>query len=181
MELLNVRKDMKSKRLALSLGEVKNLSLAVTKNLFSLDFIKKKQNFFIYNSIKNEVDTAEIISTLLKKNKTIAYPLISGLDLTPALPLDNEYRLDNFGCKTPKNYSVMTNIDVAIIPLVACDENKNRIGYGKGYYDRFLKGKNCIKIGLAYDFQVLKSITPNSWDIPLDIIITPTRVIGDIL
>ena len=181
MELLNVRKDMKSKRLGLSLNDVKNLSLAVTKNLFSLEFINKKQNFFIYNSIKNEVDTAEIITTLLYSGKTVAFPLINGLDLTPAIPLDYEYVLDVLGCKIPKNYSVMTNVDVAIIPLVACDENKNRIGYGKGYYDRFLKDKNCIKIGLAYDFQVLKNITPNSWDIPLDYIITPTRIIGDIL
>ncbi len=181
MDFLSLRKQLKSQRLALSSQSVKNLSLAVTKNFFSLDFIDEKSNFFVYNSIKNEVDTAEIITILTARGKTIAYPFIDGLDLIPAIPKSNEFIVDCFGCKTPKDYTVMASVDVAIIPLVACDKNKNRIGYGKGYYDRFLSGKNTIKIGICYDFQVVDDITPNKWDVPLDYIITPTKIIGDIL
>ena len=179
MDLSALRNQIKSQRLSLSKSEVISLSKQVENLLFTLDFIREKSNFFIYNSIKNEVETNGIISTLTALGKTVAFPLISGDNLISAIPKSSEFVLDRFGCKTPAYYTVMKSVDVAVIPLLACDENKNRVGYGKGYYDRFLKDKNCIKIGLAYDFQVIDSLTPNPWDVPLDIIITPTRIIGE--
>jgi len=66
-----------------------------------------------------------------------------------------------------------------IVPGVAFDLNLNRIGYGKGYYDRFLSkvSKNVPKIALAYDFQVLESISEGENDIKMDMIITEKRII----
>ena len=177
MDLSALRNQIKSQRLTLGANEVFALSKQVESLLFSLDFIREKSNFFIYNSIKNEVETSGLISVLTTLGKTVAFPLISGENLIPSIPKSSEFVLDRFGCKTPAYYTVMKSVDVAVIPLLACDENKNRVGYGKGYYDRFLKDKNCIKIGLAYDFQVKDNLTPNPWDVPLDIIITPTRII----
>lgn len=179
MNILDLRKELKLKRLALNNDSVEKLSTSIRKNFFFLNFIKEKTNFFIYNSIKNEVDTKYIIDFLQKMGKTIAFPVIDGEDLIPAIPISDNYVLDYFGCKIPKDYTVMEKVEVAVIPLVACDKNKNRIGYGKGYYDRFLQDKTCIKVGLAYDFQVIDSITPNPWDVPLDYIITPTKIIKD--
>ena len=179
MNILDLRKELKLKRLALNSDDVEKLSTSIRKNFFSLNFIMEKTNFFIYNSIKNEVDTKYIIDFLEKMGKTIAFPIVDGENLIPAIPTSDNYTLDCFGCKIPKDYIVMEKVEVAVIPLVACDKSKNRIGYGKGYYDRFLKDKTCIKVGLAYDFQVIDSITPNTWDVPLDYIITPTKIIKD--
>ena len=176
MELENLRKSIKNKRLNLTKNEVENYSNLISKNLFTLDFLAKKTNFFIYNSIKNEVDTTPIISILKGQKKVISYPIIDGENLIPATPKNSDFVVGEFNVLVPKNYEIMTDVEVAIIPLLLCDKNKNRVGYGKGFYDRFLAGKNIIKIGLAYDFQVVDNLIPNSWDVPLDYLITPTII-----
>lgn len=178
MELENLRKEIKNKRLNLTKTEVENYSNLIKNNLFSLDFLAKKTNFFIYNSIKNEVDTSEIISFLKAQNKVISYPVIIGENMLSAVPKTDEFERKNFGVLEPKNYLETTHVEVAIIPLLLCDKNKNRVGYGKGFYDRYLQGKNVIKIGLAYDFQIVNDLNPNPWDVPLDYIITPTKIIN---
>ncbi len=177
MELEILRKEIKNKRLNLTETEVKNYSKLIENNLFSLDFLAKKTNFFIYNSIKNEVDTSEIIARLKSENKVISYPVIIGENMLSVVPKTSEFERKNFGVLEPKNYVETNEIEVAIIPLLLCDKNKNRVGYGKGFYDRYLQGKNIIKIGLCYDFQVVNSLNPNPWDVALDYIITPTKII----
>lgn len=172
-----IRSKIKNIRLNLSENEVKNLSELVTKNVLSLDFLREKSTFFIYNAIKNEVDTTNIQAHLKSLNKTLTYPIVIGNDMISAKPMSEKTISGSFGVKEPENYQVINDIDVCFVPLIACDLNKNRIGFGKGYYDRFLKSHPCIKIGLCYDFQVVDSITPNPFDVPLDIIVTPTKII----
>ena len=176
MELEILRKEIKNKRLNLTKNEVKNYSKLIENNLFSLSFLSKKTNFFIYNSIKNEVDTSQIISRLKALNKVISYPVIIGENMLSVVPQTSEFERKNFGVLEPKNYVETNEVEVAIIPLLLCDKNKNRVGYGKGFYDRYLQGKTIIKIGLCYDFQVINSLNPNPWDVPLDYIITPTKI-----
>ncbi len=177
MGINNLRTTIKNKRNDLSKEKIAVLSKEITKKFFSLDFVKGKKIFFVYNSIKNEVDTSYIITTLKSAEKTIAYPITIGNEMVAVLPLKEELVIGDFGIKIPKKYTVTTEIDVAVIPLLICDENKNRVGYGKGYYDKFLSKNDCIKVGICYDFQVVESITPNEWDVPLDYIITPTKII----
>lgn len=172
-----IRSKIKNIRSSLTENEVKTLSEKVTKRVLNLDFLQEKSTFFIYNSFKNEVDTAKIQNYLKSLNKRLTYPVTAGLDMISALPTTSEVVLGDFGVSVPKDYIVINDIDVCFVPLIACDLNKNRIGFGKGYYDRFLKNHPCIKIGLCYDFQVVDSITPNPFDVPLDIIITPTQII----
>ena len=177
MDINNLRTTIKNKRNALSKEKVAVLSKEITKKFFTLDFVKDKKNFFVYNSIKNEVDTSYIINTLKSAEKTIAYPITIGNEMVAGIPTVDEWEVGGFNVKIPTKYTVTTEIDVAVIPLLICDENKNRVGYGKGYYDKFLSKNDCIKVGICYDFQVVESITPNEWDVPLDYIITPTKII----
>ncbi len=177
MDINNLRTTIKNKRNALSKEKVAVLSKEITKKFFTLDFVKDMKNFFVYNSIKNEVDTSYIINTLKSAEKTIAYPITIGNEMVAGIPTVDEWEVGGFNVKIPTKYTITTEIDVAVIPLLICDENKNRVGYGKGYYDKFLSKNDCIKVGICYDFQVVESITPNEWDVPLDYIITPTKII----
>lgn len=177
MELNDLRKTVKEKRLNLSIKEVQSLSKMIENNLFSLNFLCEKTNFFIYNSIKNEVNTTKIIARLKAQNKRVAYPIVEGENLIPAIPKTGEFERGDFGVLEPKKYTVMDDVEVVIVPLLLCDKNKNRVGYGKGFYDRYLAGKKVIKIGLAYDFQLVDALNPNPWDIKLDYVVTPTKII----
>ncbi len=174
---MNIRKNIIEKRKMLSKKEVERFSDEIYKNLFSLPFIKGKTNYFIYNSFKNEADTTKIVKTLKESGKTILYPLTIGDKMYAVKNIGDDFIKGSFGEDVPKNYTITDSVDIAIIPLVACDKNLNRIGYGKGFYDKFLKTHDCIKIGICYDFQVIENITPNEWDVPLDYVITPTKII----
>lgn len=178
MKTNQIRKQIKEKRSTLSLKEIENFSKAIHEKFFSLDFVNEKTNFFVYNAIKNEVDTTSIIERLKKLGKEVSYPLTTGDTMIAVVPSNDEWETGDFGTKIPKKYERAKGVEVAVIPLVACDKKLNRIGYGKGYYDKFLKENDCIKVGVCYDFQVIDDITPNEWDIPLDYIITPTKIIN---
>ena len=177
MKTNEIRKEVKEKRNSLTKSEIEKFSKSITKKFFALDFINEKIKFFVYNAIKNEVDTSQIINGLKKLGKEVSYPLTIGDEMVAVVPISDEWITGDFGVLIPKNYKKANSVDVAVIPLLACDKKLNRIGYGKGYYDKFLKENDCIKIGVCYDFQVIENIIPNEWDVPLDYIITPTKII----
>ncbi len=173
----NLRNKIKSLRQSLSENEVNDLSNKILNNLFSLDVFSNNQNFFVYKSFKNEVSTKKLIDFLIAKNKTVAFPVTDALIMSAGIPQTTAQIKSQFGVYEPKEFLVMEKVDVCFVPLVLADTNKNRVGFGKGYYDRFLSNNPCLKIGLAYDFQIVDCITPNPWDIPLDIIVTESRII----
>ena len=177
MKTNEIRKEVKEKRNSLTKSEIEKFSKSIAKKFFALDFINEKIKFFVYNAIKNEVDTSQIINGLKKLGKEVSYPLTIGGEMVAVVPISDEWITGDFGVLIPKNYKKANSVDVAVIPLLACDKKLNRIGYGKGYYDKFLKENDCIKIGVCYDFQVIENIIPNEWDVPLDYIITPTKII----
>ena len=131
----------------------------------------------VYNSLKTEVQTDRLITALKSQNKTVAYPITVGDDMVAGVPTSCEYKKSSLGVIEPLEYTILDNPSVVIVPLVACDKNLNRIGMGKGYYDRYLSGKSAIKIGICYDFQVVDKIIPNQTDIPLDIIVTEKQIL----
>ena len=172
-----IRTEMKKKRSSMTETEVLAYSDLIFDKIKELDFVFEKQNFMIYKDFKNEVKTDKIIDLLTRLGKTVAHPITLGDTMIAAIPQGIETTLDSFGIEIPKNYSVMDIPEVIFVPLVACDENKNRLGFGKGYYDKYMSEKTVLKIGLCYDFQVTDKITAQPWDVPLDMIITEKRVI----
>lgn len=172
-----IRKSLKGKRNSLSFESVKSKSQLVKDNLFKLD-IFNNDNFFVYLSFQNEVQTAEILSNLFKLKKHIFVPKISGKEMEMVC-LDGKttFQKNKFGIFEPIGKAQKINDFVAIMPCVAVDEKGNRIGFGGGYYDRFLNGKNVLKIVLCYDFQVVENFEPEKNDIPANIIVTDKRII----
>ena len=171
------RYEMKKKRRAMSPSDVKTYSDAIFEKIKTLDLFFDKCSFLIYKDFKNEVKTEEIINYLRALGKTVAHPITLGEKMIAAIPNGEETERDAFGIEIPKNYMIMDAPEVIFVPLVACDENKNRLGFGKGYYDRYMQDKSALKIGLCYDFQVTDGITINEWDVPLDMIVTEKRII----
>ena len=91
--------------------------------------------------------------------------------------------VNSFGILEPKKTNKNLTPDVILVPLVAFDKKLNRIGYGRGYYDRKLRklkkiNKNVISVGLAYSFQRCPSIPTNKYDFKLDYIFTERGIIS---
>ncbi len=92
-----------------------------------------------------------------------------------------ELSIGSYGILEPRTEKIrktrVEDIDLIIVPGVAFDKKGNRIGHGKGYYDRLLDKTNATKIGLAFEFQLLKEIPTDKHDLPIDILITEKRII----
>ena len=179
MKKQELRNELKAKRNSMSKKEVEEYSFIITKKLISYLKIINTNKIFIYNSFNNEVSTKELIKYLLENEKELYLPKVEG-DIMNAIKLDKTtlFQISSFNRLEP--VGIPSNIDnfICIIPLIGVDKNGNRIGYGKGYYDKFLKDKRCIKIGICYDFQICEELIDSDiYDIPLDIIISEKRTI----
>jgi len=177
MDEKTLRKNIIKMREDLDEATIRLSSAIITESLFSLKGFTEFSTYFVYNSFRGEVDTNEIINRLKILGKTVLYPLTKGDTMYAVKPEDNSFEKDKFGVYVPTNYSIFDSVDVVIVPLVACDKNLNRMGFGKGYYDRFLRNRKCLKIGICHDFQVVDELCPKEWDVPLDVVITEKRIL----
>lgn len=177
-----LRSQYKNKRLSLTKQEVDYLSQRVSKQLEKLD-IWKLQNYHIFISIEknNELDTSLIINKLKSEQKSIIVPKISNNELFHVeINEKTEFSINEYGIIEPNNgnYFKIENLDIVFIPLLVFDLQGHRVGYGKGYYDRFLKltNSNTLKIGLSLFDPIYQIEDINNNDIKLDYCITPTNV-----
>ena len=177
-----LRSHYKKKRFSLTKQEVDDLSQRVFKQLDKLNIWKLKHyHIFISISNYNELDTSFIINKLKSEQKIIIVPKISNNELVHIAVNDKtEFSLNEYGIKEPNNgnHFIIENLDIIFIPLLAFDMEGHRVGYGKGYYDRFLKLTNnsTLKIGLSFFDPINKIQDIDDNDIKLDYCITPTQV-----
>ena len=177
-----LRSHYKKKRLSLTKQEVDHLSQRVCKQLDQLNIWKfKHYHIFISISKYNEVDTSSLINKLKSKQKIIIVPKISNNELVHiAINDQTEFSINEYGIKEPNNgnHFIIENLDLIFIPLLAYDLEGHRVGYGKGYYDRFLKltNKSSLKIGLSFFDPINKIQDIDDNDVKLDYCITPTQV-----
>ena len=182
-----IRQQIAGKRNSLAKEEISNKSSKIKNNLYSLPEFKSAKNILFYVSLNSEVDTKAIIKEQLsKKGKKIIVPYVKkGNQILQLSEIKNLAELEPkaFGILEPKSEFIRkfdpNKLDLILIPGIAFDMNGHRIGYGYGYYDRFLKKlkSNAKKIGLALDFQVVEKIAESPHDIPVDYIITEKRII----
>jgi 5-formyltetrahydrofolate cyclo-ligase len=174
-----IRKKITNQRNRLSPIEAKKLSDKIQTNVLNLTEFKKAKCVLFYHPFKNEVATYKLINYFLKKKLTASLPVITKDGNLKAYRTD----LTNLICNkynilepdTNKNQEQpVEKIDIILVPGVAFDYQKQRLGYGLGYYDKFLAQKNIAakKIGLAYNFQLSNKLPSCAHDIKMDIIIT---------
>lgn len=184
MDKQEIREKIKLKRKALKKTEAKKKSrLIAMKFLITQEFLFAK-TVFLYTSFKNEVDTRELIQVANLLGKKVALPVV---DKKRHEIFFREFKgfkkmkKDAFGILEPEKSCRKVparKADLIVVPGIAFDKSGNRIGFGKGYYDRFLKKvKRTPKIALAYDFQIVKKIPATRKDVKVDWIITESRII----
>lgn len=143
----------------------------IFSNILSLKGFLDYEDYFVYMSYKSEVSTCELIKYLLSTGKTVFVPKVFGEEMQAvkySLPL----KKNSFGIYEPEKNEFATKISVCVTPLAAADKNLNRVGYGKGYYDKFFEKHDCVKIGLCYSSQVFDEIEKEKNDVALDVLIT---------
>ena len=167
-KILKIRKQKKIKKFTFHFDYILNI---LKKNKISGKTIG---GYYPYNY---EIDILQILEKFEKKKFSITLPKIkknSQMDFFQ-WSINDPLAINKFGIPEPISERIKYP-DVLLVPLLAFDKNFNRIGYGGGFYDRYIakikKRKKILTIGFAYSFQKVKKIPTNSYDIKLDFIIT---------
>lgn len=183
----NVRKEILVVRKVLSTEELIEKSKSVTERFLSTDLYKNANTIMAYIDFRNEVQTEKIIKTAIADGKRIVIPIsiveTRQLVLSEIINYDSELEAGAYGILEPKEEYLREVkpeiVDLVLIPGVAFDERGYRVGYGAGYYDRFLERvrTDASKIALAFELQMVDYAHEDSHDVPVDIIITEDRVL----
>ncbi|MCX8163284.1 MAG: 5-formyltetrahydrofolate cyclo-ligase [Candidatus Micrarchaeota archaeon] len=178
---------LRKKFLALRKELFKNFSTedekSLIENFFSLKEVKNSNAILSYMSKGFETPTLNLNLEILKSKKILCLPRTDFINMNLLIKrvesLDG-LELSKFGVLEPKAEAQdfnTTNIDVAIIPGIVFDKNGYRLGYGLGFYDRFLKDKKFFKIGLCFSGQILDNLPIEHHDIRLDCLISEKSIL----
>ncbi len=133
----------------------------------------------MYHSLPDELSTIDFIDKWHTR-KHFFLPRVNGVNLD-VLPYDRtQLQYGSFHIEEPTGDDIedIDNIELIIVPGIAYDNRGNRVGRGKGYYDRLLSRTKATKIGIGYDFQLVDEIDSEPHDITMDIVITDSRIIN---
>ncbi|PRR82694.1 5-formyltetrahydrofolate cyclo-ligase [Clostridium vincentii] len=180
-----IRKDIIGKRDSLDLEKKRNFDKIIIGKLKETEEYKKSKNIFIYIGFGSEIDTAKYIEEFLMEGKKVFVPrtnmVIKTMDAVEITSL-KELERNKFGILEPnKNKESIdkNQLQLIIMPGVAFDIDKGRIGYGGGYYDKYMEyiAEGIPKIALAYELQIIDKVPREDHDILPDSIITEKRTI----
>ncbi len=186
MQKKEIRKIYRQKRDDISVGEKLKADdlILIQLQTIELPFLSLVMSFYPLED-RNEIDTFLITDYLHFRNPAmrIAYPKTDPANNTMKAiecTADSSFEMNEFNVPEPMHDDEVdpAEIDLVLVPLLAFDKKGFRVGYGKGYYDRFLNGcrDNCIKLGFSY-FEPIESIeSTHEFDVPLDLCITPQQV-----
>ena len=172
-----------TKRNSLTIARVSSDSISIANKLLELpiwDF--DYYHLFLSITSKKEIDTSSILSVLQGKDKHVIVPkVVDSEHLDHFLLTDStKFTLSSWGVPEPLEGIPISpqKLDVVFVPLLAFDRDGNRVGYGKGYYDRFLSEcrKNVIKVGVSFFKAENKIMDVNKTDIKLNYCVTPDHI-----
>jgi 5-formyltetrahydrofolate cyclo-ligase len=177
-----LRELFKQKRSRLKEAEVEELSMVITQRILNEITVAHK-NIHVFLPIKkfNEPDMFLLIKQLMVNGDHLYTSLSDKNSLTLShVKFDSEtkFREDDWGIPVPENAIPVEQVqfDIILVPLLCCDKNGHRVGYGKGFYDRFLlHQKKAKKIGISFfePVEQISDVTVN--DVELDMLITPDK------
>ncbi len=174
----------KLRKKILKIREVNNPKSTKIKLSLILEILKKenikKKNIGGYFPVNYEIDDLHLLKELEKKKYIISLPIIQNNFNMNFFKwsFENPLRINKFGIPEPYPQCIC-HPEIIFVPLVAFDKNLNRLGYGGGFYDRYfdkIKKNKILKIGLAFNNQIIKKIPTNRYDQKLDYIITNNKI-----
>ncbi len=188
LDPLQLRKEILAKRNKITEQEISAKSMAIQQRLLSLDELRNHQTIFVYVSFRSEVATLTLIDALIDMGKKVIVPItrVEEKRLDAIRIVDRLTDLEPGYCNIPEPKEELCRtkevspeeIEVILLPGSVFDERGGRFGYGGGYYDRFLaKVPTAVRIGLAFDLQIIEKAPLQDHDEILDLVLTETRVI----
>jgi 5-formyltetrahydrofolate cyclo-ligase len=185
----DLRERKKRERASMSLEEATDKSRRIAEALFSLPEFKRAKTvaFYVAKDEAREVRTQEMILEALRTGKRVVVPFVTGDGMEfSEISGPSDLSLGAFGISEPRSEIrrpvPLKEIDLIIVPGVAFDTEGGRIGYGKGFYDRFLcrllsERPDARVVGLAFEMQIVDRIERKPSDIPVHILVTEERVV----
>lgn len=175
-----IRAQIRAAKALVGEAERRSAATSVFNRLEKMAAFMMADRILMYHSLPDELSTHEFLDRWGKR-KRFFLPRVNGVNLD-ILPYDkSNLRLGAFHIEEPDGYDTTSfdDIEMIIVPAVAFDRKGNRVGRGKGYYDRLLATTRALKVGVGYDFQLRPDgdIEPAQNDVPLDVIITESTLL----
>ncbi|MBK5251755.1 MAG: 5-formyltetrahydrofolate cyclo-ligase [Peptostreptococcaceae bacterium] len=181
-----LRNSILSQRDAMSGEDNKRLSGTICRSLIALSAYNEAKTVMCFLSFRSEVNTSLIVKNILGSGKKLIVPVTDiktkTLKLSYVKSMDDLVK-STYGILEPSPSAFKEaspkDIDLVLVPGACFNLKGYRIGYGGGYYDKFLPQirKDALALGLCYDFQIVSSIYPEKHDIPVDIVLSEKRMI----
>ena len=177
-----LRDHARTLRASLSMAEIEEKSGLICLNV--LEVLDGTNPLIVYVSKPLEVNTKDLIGHLIAQGKTVVVPIIEKDTKTLRLSYLKDpdvLQESTFNVPEPVGHelpALASDVKAAIIPMLAFDKKGNRLGYGAGYYDRFLSSHpHLTRIGIAFACQEVEEIPADETDASMDIIVTDTSII----
>ncbi len=187
MNKKELRKKIIKRRDQLAPEEIRDKSLAIAENLYSLPAYWDAASVMFFITFGSEVDTRPMVEETIKNNKIVLAPkpVPETREMIPSQIIDWDEDLvpGAYNIPEPKEEALRPfkpeRIDLLIVPGVAFDLKGNRLGYGGGYYDRFfsLLKLQVSLVALVFDLQIVPEVPVDDWDRRVDTVITEKRII----
>ena len=174
----SLRELLLERRVNTSFDLLKIASKKMQKRINKVYAFKDAQKIGLYYPIGSEILTQDIIQELISKGKEVFLPKVIGKNMEFRKIEDfGSLEIGNFDIMEPKeDCKVENELDIIVVPTVGISPTGVRLGYGHGYYDKFLEGKNTTTISLVLEKQIIKNIPKSEHDINMDWIITEDRM-----
>ena len=177
-----LRREMRQRKAALTPEQKLAEAQVVFSAVEQMPEFRHADSVLFYYSLPDELPTHEMVQRWLEAGKNIYLPRVVGDDLE-IVPYHGAQSLDDnnkFHIGEPVGDAVDAScLELIIVPAVALDAKRNRLGRGKGFYDRLLSTISCPTIGVVCDFQLVDEVPVEPHDRPLDCVVTSDGVIAD--
>ena len=154
-----------------NIPDKKERSRSICEKFLSLPEVTTASVVALFMSTETEPDTSEIIAALLGTGKRVFVPRVRGDEMDfVEIGEGTVFSVGAYGIKEPVGDAYNGDFDVMAVPLVAFNDSGDRLGHGKGYYDRFLQKHSAYTVGLAFKEQK-RNVPVDPWDVPLDLVL----------
>lgn len=173
MQKKELRKLIRQRKAEHTAEEKAEMSARICRQVLTDPHWAKANNVFLYHALTDEVDTTILIDAAMHEGKTVLLPVIDGDDLRLKIHT-GATQTGSYSIQEPigEEFTCYKEIALAIVPGMAFDKKGNRLGRGRGFYDRTLpKLAEAYKIGLCFPFQFLESIPCEAYDIKMDAVL----------